>query len=162
MKFGVKPATRVLILKPGDKICRHCELRRVLRPRGLCDSCYKQPAVRALYPSTSPYARRGRGQSGSVGGDRLPDRACEAPAGSAERIIELERRAAAGVNLNHPGDSLYITEVPSCARSVSAGVKNGRVTKVTGRVVGNDVRVWDRERGKMVTKATGRRKKRDR
>lgn len=38
------------------KLCRHCNCRKVNRPRGLCWHCYYTPGVRALYPSTNKYA----------------------------------------------------------------------------------------------------------
>jgi hypothetical protein len=40
------------------KLCRHCHKEPVSRPRGLGWRCYYTPAVRALYPSGSKYARR--------------------------------------------------------------------------------------------------------
>lgn len=38
-------------------LCRHCQVRKVNRPKGLCCSCYDKPDVRALYPSTSIFVR---------------------------------------------------------------------------------------------------------
>lgn len=37
-------------------ICRHCQKRNVNRPRGLCWSCYHDPAILPLYPPSSKYA----------------------------------------------------------------------------------------------------------
>jgi hypothetical protein len=36
--------------------CRHCNRRKVHRPRGLCIVCYYTPEILALYPSTSKFA----------------------------------------------------------------------------------------------------------
>lgn len=44
------------------EVCRHCNCRKVNRPRGLCWRCYYTPAVRAMYLSThkfAPHASKG-------------------------------------------------------------------------------------------------------
>ena len=38
------------------KTCRHCHKRPAWRPRGLCWSCHRNTAIRALYPIESKYA----------------------------------------------------------------------------------------------------------
>jgi len=40
------------------RLCRHCELQSGCRPRGLCGGCYRDRAVRALYPSAAAKAPR--------------------------------------------------------------------------------------------------------
>lgn len=37
-------------------LCRHCQKKKAIRPRGLCWRCYYRPGVLELYPSTSKYA----------------------------------------------------------------------------------------------------------
>ena len=81
--------------------CRHCP-RLAARPRGLCFGCHKDLAVRAMYPSTSKFARRGVGVTGSYA---LPAEPTTAAAGSWEKVGVLAARAEAGVCLFHPGDS---------------------------------------------------------
>lgn len=47
------------------KTCRHCgKDYRCLRPKRLCWVCSSAPEIRALYPSTSKFARRGLGHGG--------------------------------------------------------------------------------------------------
>lgn len=41
-----------------NAICRHCKRHEANRPRGLCWSCYYNPAITVLYPSTSRFAAR--------------------------------------------------------------------------------------------------------
>jgi hypothetical protein len=43
----------------GRPLCRHCHVKVVNRPRGMCWSCYYTPGVKDLYPTTSKYGRRG-------------------------------------------------------------------------------------------------------
>ncbi len=85
------------------KICRHCNLHPVNRPRGLCWSCYYAPGVRELYPSTSKYARRGVGNFN--GNPDLPSEATDALPGTEEKIAVLARRAALRQSLWHPDDA---------------------------------------------------------
>lgn len=40
-------------------LCRHCQIRKSSRPRGLCRSCYENPAIRGQYSSLSKCAPRG-------------------------------------------------------------------------------------------------------
>lgn len=84
------------------KICRHCGKVKVNRPRGLCWSCYYSPGVRALYPSTSKFARRGiEDLDGPVA---LPSIPTDALPGTEEKVAVLEERARLGVSLWHPED----------------------------------------------------------
>ena len=86
-----------MIMRP---LCRHCGLRNINRPRGLCWPCFKIPRIRDLYPSTSIYARRG--QANRRGPAPYPTRA--AP-GSPEKLLVMEKRAAKGYDLHHPHDA---------------------------------------------------------
>ena len=101
------PAVRVRYPLP-DRVarrvwCRHCEAKRACRPLELCWTCYYAPAVRALYSPTSKYAYRGVGNGMHPS---LPASApCPHPADSAGRIATLQRRAAAGEAMHHPGDN---------------------------------------------------------
>lgn len=80
-------------------LCRHCSRSAVHRPRGLCVRCYYAPGVRALYPSTSRYAKRGVGQTGRT----LPEPTTAMP-GSPEKVAAMEQRAASRQMIFHPDD----------------------------------------------------------
>ena len=84
-------------------ICRHCHKARVSRPRRLCWNCYYEPAIRALYPSTSKYGRRGF-SAGLMNGKPVLESTHAAP-GSLEKILVLMRRAELGQELWHPHDA---------------------------------------------------------
>jgi hypothetical protein len=83
-------------------ICRHCQKSKVNRPRGLCWSCYYQPGVRDLYPSTSKFARRGVGNF--TGNAPLPAPTNALP-GTPEKLAVLEERARLKQALFHPDDA---------------------------------------------------------
>ena len=82
-------------------LCRHCLRANVNRPRGLCWCCYYAPGVRALYPSTSRYARGVIDTYAPAPLDAAPTTAYP---GSAAKLAVLERRAALGLALFHPQD----------------------------------------------------------
>lgn len=82
------------------KLCRHCGIKPVNRPRGTCWGCYYTPGIRDLYPSTSKFARRGVGSKYT--GE--PDTPTVVEPGSENKIAEMERRAAEGKSLFHPDD----------------------------------------------------------
>ena len=90
-------------------MCRHCLVRKGVRPRVLCGPCYYSP-VRALYPVVSKYAIHGVG--GSVKRPPLPE-PTGAAVGSNEKIAVLAARAEAGEQLFHPKDSRRV--VPESA-----------------------------------------------
>jgi hypothetical protein len=81
------------------RTCLHCGRTAGGRRRGLCVTCYRQPAVRALYPRLfvagrpSPAAEAGPAPRPT---DALP--------GTEPKVAELELRAAAGLCLWHPAD----------------------------------------------------------
>lgn len=83
--------------------CRHCKDRNVCRPRGLCNTCFLDLAVRELYPiSTSRYASKGVG-TGNVCG-KVPAAATTAGPGSDAKIDVMRGRAERGESLSHPDD----------------------------------------------------------
>jgi hypothetical protein len=83
--------------------CRHCGRRPISRPRGLCWGCYYTPSVRACYPSTSKFARRGIDDfNGRVA---LPSEATGARPGTGEKVAILEQRARLHQALWHPKDA---------------------------------------------------------
>lgn len=88
--------------------CRHCQRRKVNRPRGLCFTCYYSPGVRALWPITSKYARRG--VLDFNGGYRLDDTPTNAAPGSIEKIGVMRDRIRRRVSLFHPLDAEYSAE----------------------------------------------------
>ena len=97
--------------------CRHCKVGNVNRPRGLCWRCYYTPGVLDLYPSTSKFARRG--VKDTYNGLTAPKDPTEEPAGSEGKIAALELRAAQGLSLWHPDDSLEIANRPKKDRGRS-------------------------------------------
>lgn len=92
--------------------CRHCRRCKITRPRGLCDTCYRQ--VKDQYPSTSKYARKGVGHGGQP--RPLPEPTA-ALTGTPEKLAELVRRAELGLELWHPMDG-YPANLP--CRAVQA------------------------------------------
>ncbi len=88
--------------------CRHCEMVRCLRPRGLCWTCYYMPGVRELHPSTSKFAQQGVGIG--FGKDQLPANPTDARPGTEEKIKVLEARAEAKTSLWHPNDAVHGNE----------------------------------------------------
>ena len=87
------------------RLCRHCYEKSASRPSGLCWHCYYTPSVRARYPSTSKFARRGVGDFN--GKAKLPSCPTHATPGSAEKIAILEERARMKVSLWHPHDVYF-------------------------------------------------------
>lgn len=82
--------------------CRFCHRKPVNRPRGLCWSCYYRPEVRAQFPSSSKFGRRG--VLDRYGGTAQAPVPTSALPGSAEKVAVLEQRAQLGVSLWHPLD----------------------------------------------------------
>lgn len=73
-------------------VCRHCGLRRSNRPRGLCWSCYCDPAVRRATPSVSAYANRGGDWQESTRERPVAAVPLRCPPGSKGRVAELRGR----------------------------------------------------------------------
>ena len=82
--------------------CRHCKRVESNRPRGLCWSCYYTPGVRARFPSTSKFARRGVDDFN--GKAALPAPTTALP-GTPEKVAVLEQRARLRQALWHPLDA---------------------------------------------------------
>jgi hypothetical protein len=87
-------------------ICSHCQLCKVVRPRGLCWTCYYRPGVRDLYPSTSKYCNRGVGNG--CHNAPMPAPTAAIP-GSEAKIQILADRAMAGLALHNPDDLYDLT-----------------------------------------------------
>ena len=86
-----------------DRLCKHCQVRRACRSRGLCWTCSLDPQIREMYPGTrSKYGHRGLGNW--YGGRQLPDEPTTARPGSTRKKAVLHARACAGVALFHPQD----------------------------------------------------------
>lgn len=94
----------------SSPLCRHCGLKAVNRPKGLCWTCYYRPGVAALYPSTSVFARRGH--ANGCHQPAPPARPTDAEPGSEDKLAVLESRAARGEGLWHPRDTVYSAPVP--------------------------------------------------
>lgn len=84
-------------------MCRHCGVRPVNRPRGLCWADYYRPGVRDLYPSTSKYATRGVGNG--CRNAPLPATPTAARPGTPEKLAVIKERASLGLALFHPDDA---------------------------------------------------------
>lgn len=84
------------------KPCRHCQVRKANRPRGLCWRCYYTPGISALYPSTSKFARRAAVKD-FYGATREPQ-PTDVPPGTPERVKVMEGRAARRESLFGGGD----------------------------------------------------------
>lgn len=85
-------------------MCKHCTKAAVNRPRGLCWGCYYTPGLKEKYPSTSKYARRGRGGS-KMGELPLPSFPTSALPGTEEKLAVMEARSKAGEAIFHPDDA---------------------------------------------------------
>jgi ribosomal protein S14 len=83
--------------------CRHCGREKVNRPRGLCWTCHRSPAVRALYGPVSKYGTRGVGHHGER--RRLPPDPTDTPPGTPERAAVYAERCRTGCTLWHPDDA---------------------------------------------------------
>ena len=84
------------------KLCRHCQKRMVSRPRSLCRTCYHDPKISPLYPTTSKYGRRSEAAAVSVGKEGQPT--SELP-GTLAKLQVLSARALAGEALWHERDA---------------------------------------------------------
>lgn len=85
---------RKTIGRAGD--CGHCgRANVVLRPRGLCHTCYSNPAVAKLHKPKSA-------NSNTV--LRVPANPTRARPGSIEKIIVMAERVARGEAPTHPDD----------------------------------------------------------
>jgi hypothetical protein len=89
---------------PGPRPrCPHCEKNYACpRRRGLCQRCYGDPEVRALYPSRVP---RGAGATPGPRPVAPPDAPTDAPPGSEAKVLVLAGRAARRQGLWHPDDA---------------------------------------------------------
>jgi hypothetical protein len=84
-------------------LCKHCQKKKVNRPRGLCWNCYYLPGVKEGYESGSKFAFRGLGQGFNP---RLT--VCEptsAMPGTSEKLAVLCQRARLGQELWHADDA---------------------------------------------------------
>ena len=80
--------------------CRHCRRKKICRPMGLCWGCYYRPGVKEEYRDSKYGTPSEVGLAASGAADR-PVRALQ---GSEEKVRELERRAALGMELWHELD----------------------------------------------------------
>jgi hypothetical protein len=103
-------------------LCRHCKVKPVNRPRGLCWTCYYD--FRELYPSISKYANRGI--MDSRGPAPMPAIPTDAPAGSLAKMRVMHARAMRGESLFHPLDNAEIApDCPFADRTYRGGDDNG-------------------------------------
>jgi hypothetical protein len=85
--------------------CRHCGVRKVTRPRGLCWRDFYDLSVREQYPPTGDPKYQSRGVQDFTGRAKPPSAPTVAPPGSPEKVAVLCERARAGVSLWHSQDS---------------------------------------------------------
>lgn len=83
--------------------CRHCNVKEVNRPRGLCYPCYRDHGIRDLYPSTSKFAPRDAFKDFN-GKGKQPKPTAALP-GTPEKMAELEARVAGRFRLHSPQDA---------------------------------------------------------
>jgi len=74
----------------------------VTRPRGLCDSCFRDPGVRVLFPSNDT---RQSPEDTDYADRPPPPEPTDCPPGSAGKVDAMAARVAAGVGLWHPDDA---------------------------------------------------------
>jgi len=82
--------------------CAHCgrtDLQQ--RNRRLCSPCYRDPVIRAAYPSNNT-----RVQSNHNRNLPLPGEPTQAMPGSREKIAVMKARAQRGEQIFHPDDAL--------------------------------------------------------
>jgi hypothetical protein len=84
-------------------MCRHCQVVRSSRPRGLCWACYRSRRIRNQYPSTSKFAHRGLANNGFEA-EQLPAPTSAEP-GTPEKIEVLASRLAGGQHLWNDDDA---------------------------------------------------------
>ncbi len=99
-----KEAARALYRKNSRKQCRHCKVRKVSKPKGLCYGCGTNPAICSLYPC---YAVKVNNRGHAVGNVNppLPPERTGAPPGSPRRVLVMGERMKAGFAPLHPDDS---------------------------------------------------------
>jgi hypothetical protein len=83
--------------------CVNCKQVRCRRARGLCGPCYLNTDVRALFPSTSKFAKRGSGTGG--GSAPLADEPTFELPGTPQKVEVMRERASLRQRLFHPGDA---------------------------------------------------------
>lgn len=88
--------------------CRHCKRIRLCVGRGLCRSCYSQPAIRALFDRL-PYVRR---HQPSISGDRSTMAELDRIEAEQRPTMPPEREC----NLHSPG--VYIPESVNRGRGI--------------------------------------------
>jgi len=100
--------THMPVVVSSGGACRHCDRgTERLRPRGLCDRCYRVPKVRNRYqlPATSwPYAP-GPAAGAGPGKRPLPPCPTSARPGTLRKICIMMRRLESGYHLHHPQDA---------------------------------------------------------
>jgi hypothetical protein len=113
--------------------CRHCGKPPGLRVRrrGLCNSCYANPAIRRLYPAKAVgSAGPGIGQE-FAGPAKLPRRPTDAALGSLAKLPVLAARAAQCRQLFHPADVVMPPDAWGW-KMTRAEVPSGRLMQLQG------------------------------
>ncbi len=132
-----KPDVRARHQKPepaqyAGPLCRHCKKNKNCRPKGLCWTCSRTPAINDLYTTTSKYARRGTGNHTRA--SLPPTDKTDSEPGSAEKVAVMSGRAARGESLFRPDEPRV-----DPARDYFAGLffvaSNNRLCRVSRKVL---------------------------
>ncbi len=89
----------------GMVTCIHCNLRKAVRARGLCNKCYAVPAIQRQYPLEERVSKY-HGPNDFYGRLPCPEIATTTLPGTEERIRAMAEREAAGLSLYHPNDAV--------------------------------------------------------
>lgn len=86
---------------PPRPSCRHCRTNASSQSRGLCQRCYADRAIRALYPLP---ANNGQARLPTVCQGKLRVPTASLP-GTTLRVEAYAQRALLGLSLFHPDDA---------------------------------------------------------
>ncbi len=85
--------------------CKHCDLLRKVRCRGLCQACYDRPEIRILHGPISPCGWRGLA-NGYRSRLREPEPTTHLP-GTPEKVEVMRARVERGEHLYSPHDAKH-------------------------------------------------------
>lgn len=88
-------------------LCRHCQRKQISRPRGLCWTCFYDPAIREQFPVLTKFRRDISGAiARDFNGPGRPPSPTSALPGTPEKEAVLTQRAQNGETLFHPEDAI--------------------------------------------------------
>ncbi len=86
-------------------MCRHCQVKKINRPRGLCWRCYYTPGVIDRYPMVNVYNNCRGSRPDFNGRSGVPEPTDALPL-SEEKMQVMVERARLGQELWHPLDGI--------------------------------------------------------